>query len=251
MAALPVTPPPTPAPETVPLSEGARLVNVFIAPSKTFSDLRRRTNWWVPWLLISVFSTAFIFVVGQQIGFDQVSRNQVARSARADQFDKLPPDQQAKQIHISATVTRYFGYGFPAVILLSFVLIAAILMGTFKIAGGDAPFGVSLAIVAYGNLPGIVHATLSMVSMLVGVDRESFDINNPIASNPAYLMDPLSNKFLRSMASGLDVFMIWSLVLMGIGFACNTKVKRSTAIMIVLGWYFVWKLIISGVTSAF
>lgn len=128
MAALPVTPPPMPAPENTPLSEGARLVNVFVAPSKTFSDLRRKSNWWVPWLVVSIFSAAFVFVVGQQIGFDQVSRNQIAHSARADQFDRLSAAQQARQIQISATVTRYFGYAFPAITLLSFVVIAAILM---------------------------------------------------------------------------------------------------------------------------
>ena len=251
MAALPVTPLPPPSPQPAPLSEGARLINVFVAPSKTFSDLRRKSNWWVPWLLISIFSTALIFVVGQQIGFDQVSRNQIAHSARADQFDKLPPDQQARQIRISATATRYFGYAFPAVILLSFVVIAAILMGVFKVAGGDVPYGVALAIVAYGSLPGILHATLSIISMFAGVDRESFDINNPVATNPAYLMDPMSHKFLRGMASGLDVFMLWSLVLMGIGFACNSKVKRSTAILVVLVLYLGWKLVISGFAAAF
>jgi hypothetical protein len=44
------------------------------------------------------------------------------------------------------------------------------------------------------------------------------------------------------MASALDVFVIWSIVLMGIGFACNSKVKRSTAILIVAAWYVLYKL---------
>jgi hypothetical protein len=38
------------------------------------------------------------------------------------------------------------------------------------------------------------------------------------------------------------VIAIWTIVLMGIGFACNSKVKRSTAIAIVAGWYLFWKL---------
>ena len=48
------------------------------------------------------------------------------------------------------------------------------------------------------------------------------------------------------MASALDVFIIWNIVLMGIGFACNSKVKRSTAIAIVAGLYLFYKLISSG-----
>jgi len=46
MAAAPLPPVSALAPETVPLSEGARIVNTFIAPSKTFTDLRRNASWW-------------------------------------------------------------------------------------------------------------------------------------------------------------------------------------------------------------
>jgi len=102
MAAAPVLPAsPAPTPEPAPLSQGARIIDTFIAPSKTFTDLRRSASWWAPWLLISVFSLVFIYAMGKQVGFEQISKNQVAHSSRADQFDKLPADQQAKQIQIS------------------------------------------------------------------------------------------------------------------------------------------------------
>jgi hypothetical protein len=53
------------------------------------------------------------------------------------------------------------------------------------------------------------------------------------------------------MASALDVLILWNIVLIGIGFACNSKVKRSTAIAIVVGWYFLYKLIGAGVAAVF
>ena len=170
MAAAPVLP--TPDPEIAPLSQGARIVDTFIAPSKTFTDLRRSASWWAPWLVISLFSVAFMIVAGRQIGFTQISRNQIAHSARADQFDKLPAEQQEQQLRISAAVTKYIGFALPFITLLYFLVVAGVLMGTFKIAGGDVPFGRSYAIVAYASLPGILHATLSMISMFAGVDRE-------------------------------------------------------------------------------
>ena len=103
MAASPLPPAsaPVPSPEPAPLSEGARIINTFIAPSKTFTDLRRNASWWGPWLLISIFALLFIYSMDRQIGFEQISRNEVAHSARADQFDKLPADQQARQIRFS------------------------------------------------------------------------------------------------------------------------------------------------------
>jgi len=62
-----------------------------------------------------------------------------------------------------------------------------------------------------------------------------------VASNPVYFMDP-AQSFAYAMASALDVFVIWSILLIGIGFACNSKVKRPRAIFILAGWYALYKL---------
>jgi len=55
-------------------------------------------------------------------------------------------------------------------------------------------------------------------------------------------MDSTQNKFLYGIASGLDVFAIWSIILTGIGYASVSKLKRSTAMLIVAGWYVVYKV---------
>jgi hypothetical protein len=251
MAAAPVLPA-SPA-QPAPLSEGARIVDTFIAPSKTFTDLRRNASWWGPWLLISIFSVLFIYTIGRQIGFDQISRNQIAHSSRADQFEKLPADQQARQLHLSSNIIRYAAYGTPLLILFYFLITTVVLWATFKIAAGaETSFGQAYAIVMYGNLPGIVGAILGIVSLFAGVDPEGFDINNPVGTNLAYYLDAATTgKFLRGMASALDLITIWSIVLMGIGFACTSKVKRSTAIIIVLVWYLIFKLTAAGLAAAF
>jgi hypothetical protein len=48
------------------------------------------------------------------------------------------------------------------------------------------------------------------------------------------------------MASSLDVLSIWTIVLIGIGYACTSKVKGSTAIIVVAVWYLVFKFVTSG-----
>jgi hypothetical protein len=52
------------------------------------------------------------------------------------------------------------------------------------------------------------------------------------------------------MASALDLITIWTIVLMGIGFACTSKVKRSTAIVIIAVWYLAFKLVGAGLAAA-
>ena len=252
MAAAPVLPEsPVPSAQPAPLSEGARLINTFIAPSKTFTDLRRSAQWWAPWILISIFSIVFVYAMGKQVGFDQISKNQVAHSSRADQFEKLPADQQAKQLQLSTKIIGFFAYGSPLMILFYLLIETVALWATFKVAAGaETSFGQAYAIVMYAGLPGIVGAILGTISLFAGVNPEGFDINNPVGTNLAYYLDPeTTGKFVRGMASSLDLISIWTIVLIGIGFACTSKVKQSTAIMIVAGWYLAFKLLTSALAS--
>jgi len=251
MAAAPVVPASSvPAPEPA-LSEGARIINVFISPSKTFTDLRRNANWWAPWLLISIFSLVFIWAIGKQVGFEQVSKNQIAHSSRADQFDKVPPEQQARQLAISSKVIAFFGYGSPALILFYFLIEALALWVTFKMAlGAETSFKEAYAIVMYAALPSIFGAILGTIALFAGINPEGFDIRNPVGTNLAYYLDPdTTAKFVRGIASSLDLINIWGAILLGIGFASTSKVKRSTAIIVVVVWYLAFKVIASALAS--
>jgi len=230
-------------PEATPLSEAARIVNTFVAPSKTFTGLRRNASWWGPWLLISIISLLFVHSLDRQIGFDQITKNEIAKSSRADQFDKLAPEDQAKRIRFSSNLIRYLSYGIPVMILFYFAITSFVLWASFKFgAGADVSYKTAYAVVFYSALPGVIGSILGTISMFAGVNPEGFNVNNPVATNPAYFMDPTGNKFLYGMASALDVIAIWSIVLLGIGFSCNSKAKRTTAIAIVAGWYLLWKL---------
>lgn len=237
---------PAAASQTAPpaLSEAQRILNTFVAPSKTFSDLRRNSRWWVPWLLLAVASVAFMMVVDQKVGFDQVAHNVIVNSSRAEQVEQLPPDQRAQRYQSIARFSRIMAYASPVTGLVLYLIIAAILMGTFRFgAGAEVGYKTSLAIVMYGSLPFVISALLGMVSLSAGANPESFNLNNPVASNPAYFMDMAGNKFFYTLASALDVFTIWCMVLMAIGFARNTKLRAATAFTVIASWYLLWKLI--------
>ena len=244
MSSMPAAAPQTASP---PLSETQRLLNAFIAPSKTFADLRRNSRWWLAFLVIAVVSLAFIYVIDQKIGFDQVAHNMIANSSRAAQMEQLPPDQRAQRYESTAKFTRVFAYASPLVTLIVYLIIAAVLVGTFRFgAGAEVGYKTSLAIVIYASLPFVISALLGIVSISAGVNPESFNLNNPVASNPAYFMDMAGNKFFYTLASALDVFTIWSLVLMALGFARNTRLKMATAFTIIASWYVLWKLLSAG-----
>jgi Yip1 domain len=225
MAAAPVMLPPTP--EASPLSEAGRLVNVFTAPGKTFSDLRRNASWWAPFLLLSVVSLAMFYTIDQKIGFRKVVENQIQNSQKATQrIEQLPADQRNLAIQRQANGTKYFCYGYPAIILLWNLLIAAVLFATFKFAASaDLKFKTSYAIVTYASLPLLVKSLLAILSVAAGASPDSFSLQNPVATNPGYFLSPVDSPFLYSLGTALDIFMIWMLILTAIGFSSVSKLK--------------------------
>lgn len=253
MAVAPLPPVSSSAtPSPAPLSQGARVVNTFIAPSKTFADLRRDASWWVPFLLMVIVSTALVYTAGQKIGFRKIMENQMQAQPKAqERLDRLPADQREAQLEGAAKFTAVISYAFPLITLIIWLIIAGALFGTLKFAGGgDIPFKVAFAIVIYSALPLLVKTLLALVSVLAGMSPDSFTFQNPVATNPGYFMNPADNLFLYSVASGIDIFMIWTLVLTAIGFTCVSKVKRGTSFAVVFGWWVVFTLVGAGLGAA-
>jgi ABC-type multidrug transport system fused ATPase/permease subunit len=252
MAAAPVVPAP-PAPEPSGLSQGARIIDTFIAPSKTFTDLRRSAAWWAPFLVMVVISTAFVFVAGQKIGFRKLMENQMQAQPKAQaRLENLPADQREKQMEQGATVTKFISYAFPALTLLIWLIITTALFVTFKFgAGADVSFKASFAIVIYAGLPLVLKSLLAMIAVVAGMSPDSFSFQNPIATNPGYFMNPTDGVFLYSVATGIDIFMIWTLVLTAIGFTCVSKVKSGASYAIVFGWWAVFTVGGAALGAAF
>jgi hypothetical protein len=252
---------PTPQPSSGPLpprlSAGARLVNVFIAPRKTFEDVRVNSSWWVPWLVGVIVSFIFGAIAAQKIDMVEFARHQVEQSKFAQrQLEQLPPEQREKQIQLRANITKYTFYIVPFFTILFGVIVGAVLMAVFNFGfAAEVTFSEALAIVFYAYLPRALFALLLGGSLLVASDPNSVDIaGNPMPTNPAFFMDPQGNKFLYSLLGYVDIFALWSTILMGLGFAVvsrNRKLTPSTGITTMLVVYGVLALIGSFFKAAF
>jgi len=235
------------------LSQGERILNTFIAPSTTFDDIKRSASWWAPFLLIAVVSCALGFVVSKKVGFEQVTLNKLRLAPKqAEALERLPADQRAQQMKFAVIGSMVEAYASPVGRLILILIVASVLMATFNFgAGAEIPFKQALAVVAYSGLPNIIKGGLAIASLLAGADPEGFLLQNPVATNPAYFMDPTKSLPLYSLAASLDIITLWVLVLIGIGFARISKLKTGTTMGVVFGWYIVMVLIGTGVAAAF
>ena len=253
MATMPVPSAPAPLTETAPLSEFARVLDTFIAPSKTFTDLRRSASWWLPFLISAIVSMMFVYVVDQRVGFRKVVENQMrAQPKQAERIESMPPDQRERAMQQQVKFTKAFSYGFFLVILLWSAIVTVVLFATLKFAlSADIKFKTLFALVIFAGLPGVLKAMLAIISILAGVSTDSFTFQNPVATNPGYFIDPATNPVLHSFLTSFDVFTIWTLVLAAIGIPRISKVKTGSAFAVVFGWFSVLVLIGLGIAVAF
>ncbi len=234
------------------LSEAGRILNTFVAPSKTMADLRRKANWLIPWLLMSIFSISFVFAMEKRIGWDLIVRTQIEKSSNAEAFDQLSPAEKQLRLDSGIRITKYSSYLIPLLSLLWFASLAAALVAVFRFAvGANITYGRTLAIVVYGSLPSLIERLLAIITMCFA-DPEGFDVKNPIASGPAQWIDLATggafaaHRFLYSLLSVFDLFTLWMVLLIAIGISVNTQVKRGTAFATIFGGFFVLKLISAG-----
>lgn len=250
------TNPSVPLPQSsqpVPLSEGQRLLDTFFSPSKTFADLRNNANWWAPFIMIAIVSMLFVYVAEQKVGFEKIAENQIRMQPKqADRIERMPADQREKMMQQQVKWTRIISYCFPAIMIVWFGIVAAVLLATLKFgASAEVKFKTLFALVIYSSLVGLLKTLLAILSLVAGVASDGFTFQNPVATNPGYFLDPAASPVLYGLLTKIDIFTIWTLALAAIGITCISKVKTGTAFAVVLGWFVFLALVGVGFSAAF
>lgn len=215
MATSPV---PTPAakPQAA-ISPLGRIFGVLFSPKRTFEDIARKPSWILPVVVMTVLSIVVAVALNQRMNWHEYIGQQLEKNPRAAQ---LSAEQKEQQVNVSAKVTVYVVYvvGVLGPILMA-VLIAAIMMGAYNLLGGaGASFSQSLAIAAHSSLVGLISTPIFLLVLFLR-PIGSFDPDNPVATNVAAFLPEDSAKWLVTLCKSLDIFTIWTLILIAIGFA--------------------------------
>src|ERR1035438_5138089 len=205
-----------PEPQPAGMSEAARLVGVFFEPTKTFEDVAERPRFWVPLILVLTLALVYLFLFSQHVGWERMLRQQFESSSRSTQ---LSPEQRDMQMQMGlkfASVGAYVGIliGMP----VGYLIWAAILLGIVKgILSAPVRFKQVYAAICYAGMPGLLMTILAIVVMYLK-SPDDFNIQNPLVFNPGAMLEKATtSKFIYSLASALDIFRLWTLVLVGLG----------------------------------
>jgi len=220
------------------LSEAARVIDTFIAPTATFNDIRRSASWWLPFVLMLISSIGTAFVVDRQVGFQQVFDNQTKISQRAqDRQADMTPEQKAQNERVGTAATKYFSYGGFLAIAVFFALYSLVLWAAFNFGlGATTTYNQVFAVTIYSALPYLAITILTVISLYFGGNAEGYDYKNPVGTNLAYFM-PDAAPWLKGLLQSLDVVKLWSVVLQVVGMAIIAKKTiAQTALIVGLLW---------------
>jgi len=233
------------------MSEFDRLVGVLFDPKVTFPDIVARPgNWWAPLLLLVALSLSFTYAISQRVGWESVVRQQIEASPRTQQ---LSPEQREQIIEQQARFVPIIGYVSSVV---AWPLIVLVLSGVFLfvlnvLLGAQLSFKPVFGVTAYGVLPNFVGGIVALVVLFLKRPAD-FNIQNPVASNIGALLGPDTPAWLASLAGSIDIFTIWSLLLLATGYSAAARklgwAKTFTWVMVVWVLYVVVK---TGVVWAF
>jgi hypothetical protein len=216
-----------------------RLIGAIVNPKPTFESIVRRPDWIVPIILGCLIFIGVVAAFTYRGGWPSFFEKQAANNSRIEQMS--PEARQSlmdKQIKIAPT----FGYVEGVVVpFLSVLIVAGVLLGAFTVSGAaKTDYKTSLAIAAYAGLPWVINGLLGVLVIFLR-DPSTIDLQNLVASNPGAFLSSDAPKWLAALLGSIDLFAIWNVALVGLGFSATNPRKLSfgKAFAIVLAlWIF-------------
>ena len=209
---------PTPLTEQhSPISPFGRILGVLFSPKATFEDIARKPSWVLPVLLSTILGFTATVVLNQRLDWRDYIAQQIEKNPRAS---NLSADQKERQVEISARITTYIVYGVGAIGSVGFALVVGtVMMLAYNLlAGAHASFMQSFGIAAHTLVVSIVSTPILLLVLFLK-PKGTIDPENPVATNLAAFLPEDTAKWLTVLCKSLDIFTIWTLILLAIGFA--------------------------------
>lgn len=213
-----------------------RLAGVLFAPADTFEDIARKPDFVVPLIVIVLISYVTTFMIVPRMDWDAVTAQQYeAMKARNPNVSEADMARIAKFTKAIGTVTAFV---MPVLQIAWFVIVAGILLLAVRLFGGEGTFGQAFSTTLYAWMPLVINGILVAI---VGATRAKIDPTTMAAmvkSNLGFLVDIKEQPVLFSLLSSIDIFSIWTIVLLIIGFAILSRSpKLRTAFIVIALWF--------------
>lgn len=216
----------------------ARIGGVFFNPVETMESIARRPDVLVTLLLIVVISIGSNYLAAPHVDITTEMAEQLREQGRSQ-------EQIDETVEAMSKYGSYMTIGSAALMPLWIAIMAGILLISFKLFGGEGTFRQAFSVTSYAWLPLLVKG---IIATLLLMRRESVTVSEMmtlVKSNPAFLVDP-ERKAAVAFLTSIDVFSIFTIFLLVIGFAELARLKRSQSAALIIT---LWLLYVLGKTG--
>lgn len=245
-------------PEQAPQNLISRLFGVWFSPGEAFTEIGRAPRILIPALLLFVLAGATNYLVIDRYGYENVARKQMESMVNAgwitqDKADELIREELAPS-KVSAGKIQSGVLGAVWIVVLLTIMAGLFKAFTLMMGRGNR-FKQIYSVTAYAYLATTLISTVVTLILIYLKDPADLDIYNPVASNLGAILPMMVEdlpKFVLGLASFVDVFVIWNLILLAIGYAAIThKMKKGTAVVFLVILYVIGAFVWAGFLSLF
>jgi len=215
------------------MNDVQRLFGVFFSPGKTFQDINRKPSFILPlivWIVLSLVATA---VIMPRIDMEATIQQQIEKSGRS-----ISDAEMEQAVAIGGKFAAIAGYASALFgpILVSLVL-GGVFFGLVRLWKGGSTFMKIFSVIIHSF---IVQLIKVIVAIPLVIRKESLlaeEAQQIVQSNLSLFFNrEETSAALYALASRIDIFSIWTLVLIIIGLTAVSKlnVKQSATISIIL-----------------
>ena len=217
-------------------SSVGRMMSVLTAPAKTFKSIAEKPTAWLAILILVVVTVGITVVVTSKIDGEVMMREQLEKSGQ-----EMTEEQMESAIAIGSKM-KWIGPAFVVVFAPLFMLVAGgLFLVAFKVQGSDMNFMRSLAVYTYASMPALVKGLLTLPVALsrAEISAEAAQQGTLLMSNLAFLAPDDAGPAVIAALGSADVFSVWIIVLLSMGYSIVGKVSKPAAtVTVVLIWLF-------------
>lgn len=232
--------PQTAEPAEIPGGALQSIWGALMAPEKTFRALAARPTWLPAMLLLVATGLALSLVVTPKLDMKQVMREAIEESGQ-----DVTEAQLTRQAEM-ADKFKWIGTASQVILQPAFyLLMAVIFMVIFRLLGSEIDFPRTLAVSVHGMLPFFIATLLTIPVVVMRTTLSLKDVQNAryLHSNLASFAPESTAKPMMALLASVDLFSIWTIVLLSIGFRVVGKVSRPAAVGTVVT---LWALVVGG-----
>lgn len=258
---------PANAAEPAPLNFFSRIIGVWFSPGETFAEIGRAKGAFgtilAPILALIIIGAAFSVVGLNRIGIENLRKEAERNVQRMIDKGWIPQERvnEVMERQVRGLTLTSAAIQQAPVFALIYVIFALVIAGIFKlisaILGWENRFKYLLSVTLYTSIAvGIVFYLIGFVLLFLKHPDE-IQMNTLVSSNlgavlTAVLAEGSMSGFVKGLAMSVDVFAIWKIILLSIGFAAvSRKLKPGTVGWILGGLYVLVSLVFAPLAGMF